>query len=430
MPARATGMVGSGHLAALGRPTRLAGVSDLPVLDAEEQRVLGALLEKQRTVPASYPLSLSGLRTACNQTSSREPVVDYDEKTVEQVGRRLKEKGLLRIVWSDTGRRTLKYHQVLDEVLGLDDEERALLTVLLLRGPNAPGELRTRTERLQGFPDRESVEARLAAMAERGLVRVLPRQPGQHDARWVHLLGEVAAPATPAGRTPTVDREVPVADGPDARDARVRATYGAVASTYADNLTGELDDLAFERWLLDRVAAHAEGGPVVEVGCGPGHVTAYLAAAGADARGLDLTPDMVEEARRRFPGVRYDVGDLRRLMRPETAPGWRAVLAWYSLIHLAESELPAALMALLRPLDTGGLLVLALHAGDQVTHVTEWFDSEVPPLDFVFHDPATIVALIEAAGLVDVEWYLRGPIAERGETTQRLYVLGRVAQPG
>ncbi len=400
-------------------------MTDLPVLDAEEQRVLGALLEKQRTVPASYPLSLSGLRTACNQTSSREPVVDYDEHTIEQVGRRLKDKGLLRIVWSDTGRRTLKYHQVLDEVLGLDEEERAIVTVLLLRGPNAPGELKTRTERLHGFADRRAVEATLTAMAERGLVRELPRQPGQHDARWVHLLGDVAPPAAPAGRAPSVDREVPVADGADARDARVRATYGAVAETYADRLSAELDDLAFERWLLDRVAAHADGGPVVEVGSGPGHVTAYLAAAGADARGLDLTPEMVEEARRRHPGVRYDVGDLRRLMRPETAPGWRAVLGWYSLIHLAESELPAALMALIRPLEPGGLLVLALHAGDQVTHVTEWFDAEVPPLDFVFHDPATIVALFKAAGLTDVEWYVRGPIAERGETTQRLYVIGR-----
>lgn len=402
-------------------------MSDLPVLDAEEQRVLGALLEKQRTVPASYPLSLSGLRTACNQTSSRDPVTDYDEHTVEQVGRRLKERGLLRIVWSDTGRRTLKYHQILDEELGLGDDERALLTVLLLRGPNAPGELRTRTERLHPFADRGEVEACLTAMAGRGLVRELPRQPGQHDARWVHLLGEVAAPAAPAGRAPVVDREAPVADGADARDARVRATYAAVAERYAERLTDELDDLPFERWLLDRVAAEAAGGPVVEVGSGPGHVTAYLAAAGADARGLDLTPEMVEEARRRFPGVRYDVGDLRRLMRPETAPGWRAVLAWYSLIHLAESELPAALMALLRPLEPGGLLVLAMHAGDDVRRVSSWFDEEVPPLDFVGNDPATIVALMEAAGMVDVEWYVRGPVAARAETTQRLYVVARNA---
>jgi uncharacterized protein YceH (UPF0502 family) len=400
-------------------------VTDLPVLDAEEQRVLGALLEKQRTVPASYPMTLSGLRTACNQTSSRDPVTDYDEHTLEQAARRLKDRGLLRIVWSDTGRRTLKYHQILDEALGLTGEERALLTVLLLRGPNAPGELRTRTERLHGFADRGAVEACLAAMAERGLVRELPRQPGQHDARWTHLLGDGSAPAAAVAAAPAVDREVPIADGAEARDARVRATYGAVAATYAERLADELADLPFERWLLDRVAAHADGAPVVEVGSGPGHVTAYLAAAGADARGLDLTPEMVDEARRRHPGVRYDVGDLRRLMRPESAPGWRAVLAWYSLIHLAESELPAALMAILRPLDTDGWLVLAMHAGDEVRRTTSLFEVEVPPLDFVGNDPATIVALVEAAGLVDVEWYVRGPVTARGETTRRLYVVAR-----
>src|SRR5919107_2489789 len=111
---------------------------DVPLLDAAEQRILGSLLEKQVTVPTSYPLSLNSLRTACNQSSSREPVTDYDEQEVERVARLLKDRGLLRIVWSDTGRRTLKYHQTLDEVLGLDPDERALLTVLLLRGAQAP----------------------------------------------------------------------------------------------------------------------------------------------------------------------------------------------------------------------------------------------------------------------------------------------------
>ncbi|MBJ7529478.1 MAG: DUF480 domain-containing protein, partial [Nocardioides sp.] len=120
-------------------------------LSPEEQRVLGALLEKQVTVPASYPLSLNALRTACNQTSSRDPVVAYDEQQVEQVARGLKDRGLVRIVWSDSGRRTLKYHQVLEEELDLEPDERALLTVLLLRGVQAPGELRTRTERLHPF---------------------------------------------------------------------------------------------------------------------------------------------------------------------------------------------------------------------------------------------------------------------------------------
>lgn len=399
-------------------------MSDLPDLDPEEQRVLGSLLEKQVTVPASYPLSLNALRTACNQSNSRDPVTDYDEQTVEQVGRRLKDRGLLRIVWSDTGRRTLKYHQTLDEVLGLAEDEKALVTVLLLRGPQSPGELRTRSERLHAFADRGAVEEALRRMADRGLVRELPRRGGDRDNRWVHLLGPEPAAAEPPP-APTVDV---LAAGADDRDARVRASYSAVAARYADSLLSELEGLPFETWLLDRVAAHARrpdgGGPVVEVGCGPGHVTAYLAAAGVEATGIDLAPGMVAEARRRFPTGSYEVGDLRRLMRPGSAPGWSAVLAWYSLIHLAPSELPAAVESLARPLAAGGWLVVALHAGTTVRHHDEWF--EVPiNLDFVHHQEADVVALVEGAGLVDVEWYRRGPATHRGETTERLYLLAR-----
>ncbi|WP_300641731.1 DUF480 domain-containing protein [Nocardioides sp.] len=391
-------------------------------LTPTEQRVLGSLLEKQVTVPASYPLTLSALRTACNQTSSREPVMDLAEQEVEQTAKGLKDKGVLRIVWSDTGRRTLKYHQVLTDVLDLEDDERALLTVLLLRGPQAPGELRTRTERLHAFDGRDDAESCLVGMAERGLVRQLDRRPGDRDHRWVHLLGPSGTPdPTPAAQ---VDREAPIADSPEARDERVRATYAAVAEVYAETLTGELDHLPFERWLLERVAAEADG-PVVEVGCGPGHVTAHLAALGADARGLDLTPEMVEQARRRYPQGRYDVGDLRRLMRPESAAGWGAVLAWYSLIHLADSELPGALEALVRPLVPGGLLVLAMQAGDDVRRINEWHGVEGLGLDLVHRDPDAVLALVAAAGLTDVEWFVRGPLSGRGETARRLYVLAR-----
>jgi uncharacterized protein YceH (UPF0502 family) len=395
-------------------------VTDLPELDPEEQRVLGALMEKQVTVPATYPLTLNALRTACNQSNSRDPVTDYDEQAVERTGRRLKDRGLLRIVWSDTGRRTLKYHQVLDEVLDLAEDERALLTVLLLRGPQAPGELRTRTERLHAFADRSAVEATLERMAERGLVRELPRRPGDRDSRWVHLLGALSS-AAPAEPEPTVDV---LAAGGEARDERVRAAYDAIADRYAASLADELDGLPFEAWLLDRVAAHAAGGPVVEVGCGPGHVTAYLAEAGADATGIDLSPGMVAEARRRFPDGSYQVGDLRRLMRPATAPGWAAVLAWYSLVHLAPSELPSAVEALARPLAPGGWLVIATQAGVGVRHVEHWFDRDVD-LDFVRREPEDLAALVRTAGLVDVEWYRRGPVEARGETTERLYVVAR-----
>ena len=400
-------------------------MSELPVLEPEDQRILGSLLEKQTTVPASYPLTGNALRAACNQTSNRDPVVDFDQQTVDQTARSLKERGLLRIVWADTGRRTLKYHQTLDELLGLDPDERALLTVLLLRGPQAPGELRTRTERLHSFTDRSQVEACLRRMAGRPqpLVQELERRPGQQDRRWVHLLGPVPAQVTSVAPD-AVDREVVIAEGAESRDVRVRSSYDAVAATYADHLVEELHDLPFETWLLDRVLAHAAGQPVVEVGSGPGHVTAYLADGGADATGIDLSPEMVAEARRRFPDGSYEVGDLRRLSRPRTSFGWAAVLAWYSLIHLAPSELRDAVAALVRPIAPGGWLVLGMHAGTDVRHRGDWWGHEVD-LDFVLHDPAFVVGVVEAAGLVDVEWYVRGPLTVRAETTERLYVVGR-----
>jgi uncharacterized protein YceH (UPF0502 family) len=400
-------------------------VTELPVLEPADQRLLGSLLEKQTTVPGSYPLTANALRAACNQSNNREPVVDFDQETVERTARALKERGLLRIVWSDVGRRTLKYHQILDEQLVLDPDERALLTVLLLRGAQSPGELRTRAERLHAFGDRGEVEACLRRMAGRPqpLVRELERRPGQQDRRWIHLLGPVPQQVA-AAPEPVVDRDAVIAEGADRRDARVRSSYDAVAGAYADHLVDELRGLPFETWLLDRVLAHAAGQPVVEVGSGPGHVTAYLADGGADAMGIDLSPAMVIEARQRFPGRNFEVGDLRRLTRPATSSGWAAVLGWYSLIHLAARELSDTVAALARPLAPGGWLVLGMHAGAEVRHLDSWFGHEVD-LDLVLHEPAFVVGVVEAAGLVDVEWYLRGPVAARGETTQRLYVVGR-----
>jgi uncharacterized protein YceH (UPF0502 family) len=394
-------------------------------LDAVDQRVLGALLEKQRTVPATYPMTLNALRSACNQTSSRDPVTDYDEPMLQERLKDLKERGLVRIVWADRGPRTLKYHQLLDEKLSLDEAERALLTVLLLRGPQAPGELRTRTERLHGFADRGEVEQVLRRMAGSAdpLVHELPRRPGQHDARWVHLLGPVEDDHV-AGPAPTgVDREGVLAEGSAARDAKVRAAYDAVATAYADRLAAELDRKPFDRWLLERLAALADGRPVVDVGTGPGHVAAYLAAAGADASGVDLSPGMVEEARRRFPDLRFSVGDLTGLLRPPAASGWGAITAWYALVHHAGSEVAPAIGSLARVLAPGGWLALALHAGAEVHHADELMGEPVD-VDFVLHDPEAVVAAMRAAGLVDVEWYLRGPLEGEVET-DRVYVLGR-----
>jgi uncharacterized protein YceH (UPF0502 family) len=400
-------------------------VTELPVLDTAEQRVLGSLLEKEITVPASYPMSLNAVRVACNQSSSRDPVVDYDDELVQQTLRSLKDKDLVVLSWQGAGSRVVKHAQTFAQRRGLQPDERALLTVLLLRGPQSAGALKPRTERLHRFSDRNEVEECLARMAgaEPPLVRELGRQPGQHDSRWVHLLGPVEAPEARPESAP-VDRESVLAGGSDARDAKVRAAYATVAAAYADQLSDELADLPFESWLLRRVVELADGAPVIEVGTGPGHVAAFLADAGADATGLDLTPEMVDEARRRHPGVTYEVGDLRRLLRPATHDGWGAVLAWYSLIHLAASELPEAIASLVRPLRTGGWLVLALHAGAEVRTVTEWFDHDVD-VEIVLHDRADLVAIVEQAGLGDIEWYHRGPIIERAESTERLYVLAR-----
>lgn len=398
-------------------------VSELPVLDAQDQRILGSLLEKQATVPASYPLTANALRAACNQTSNREPVVDLDQQTVEQSARALKDRGLLRIVWSTTGRRTLKYHQILDERLGLEPDERALLTVLLLRGAQAPGELRARTERLFGFDTRDDVEACLRRMAGRSqpLVRELERRPGQQDPRWVHLLGPLLLQADAAVSD---DQNAVIGRDADSRDALVLSSYDAVATAYADHFVDELERLPFETWLLDRVIAGADGDRVVEVGSGPGHVTAYLGAHGAEATGVDLSPAMVNEARRRFPGRSFEVGDLRQLRRPAASSGWAAVVGWYSLIHLTPAELADAVATLVGTIAPGGWLVLAMHAGTDVRHHDEWFGHQID-LDFVFHPPSAVAATFQAAGLLDIEWYLRGPLTARDETTQRLYILGR-----
>jgi len=404
-------------------------VTDDLVLDAVDQRVLGSLLEKQRCVPASYPMTLNALQTACNQTSSRDPVVDYDQPMLTDALRGLKERGLVRVVWADRGPRTLKYHQLLDERLALQPDERALLTVLLLRGAQAPGELRTRTERLHPFADREQVETVLRRLATlpTPLVRELERRPGQQDRRWVHLLGPVeAGQAWQAAAAPAalVDREVVLAEGAAVRDAKVRAAYDAVATTYAEHLEDELDGKPFDRWLLERVAALADGLPVADVGTGPGHVAAYVAAAGADVTGIDLSPGMVARARERFPHVTFAVGDLTELLRPPAAVGWGAVTAWYALVHLAGSELAPAVAALTRVLAPGGWLALAVHAGAEVRHVDELWEQQVD-VDFVLHDPDEVLAAVRSTGLVDVEWYLRGPYAGAEVETERLYVLAR-----
>jgi len=393
---------------------------DLPVLDAREQRVLGSLLEKQTTVPASYPLTRGTVRTACNQTSSRDPIVDYSEPEVDETLRGPKKRELVRFVWT-SGSRTVKYAQALDQAIDLDEAERALLTVLLLRGAQAAGELRTRTERMYVFPDRSATESALRAMAERQppLVRELELRPREQDRRWVHLLGPL-----PIGETAVVaavDRDAALAHGASARDESVRRTYDVVADAYAEKYSDELSHKPFDTWLLDRIAAEVTG-PIADVGTGPGQIAAHLASRGALVTGIDASEGMIAEARVRFHGVAFEVADFRRLLRPRTAAGWSAITAWYALVHLTESELPAAIGALGSTLVSGGLLALAVHIGPETRHVTDLL-GHIVDVDFVLHDPDVVLAAVAAAGLEVSEWYVRSPIPDVESETSRLYVV-------
>jgi uncharacterized protein len=165
-------------------------------LNAAELRVLGSLLEKQRTTPDQYPLSLNALRLACNQATSRDPVMNLDEDDVQAAVRSLANAGWARLA-SGPGSRVAKYRQLFDESLDLLPSESALLAVLFLRGPQTVNELKTRTERAHSFASNDDVAATLAALGAVGLVRELERQPGQRETRWTHLLaGEEAAPPT------------------------------------------------------------------------------------------------------------------------------------------------------------------------------------------------------------------------------------------
>jgi hypothetical protein len=166
--------------------------------------VLGCLIEKRWTTPDQYPLSLNALRLACNQSTNRDPVVDYDEQTVRDAAQRLTRYGLTRLA-SYHGSRAIKYRHLADEGLGLDRPQLAVLAVLLLRGAQTPGELKGRTERLHPFASLEEIDAVLNQLIERDYVRRIDRRPGQKEDRFTQLLGgedEAVSPVLPAAATP------------------------------------------------------------------------------------------------------------------------------------------------------------------------------------------------------------------------------------
>ena len=164
-------------------------------LSPVEARVVGSLAEKQLTTPQQYPLTMNALVLACNQSSNHDPVVAYDEGTVEPALSWLREAGLLRLVHPSQGRSSIRYRQVLDERFGLDPRGISILAVLLLRRPQTIGELRARTERMADFESLEDVERELDRMADGDdpLVGRLPRRPGQKEDRWAETLSSAAS---------------------------------------------------------------------------------------------------------------------------------------------------------------------------------------------------------------------------------------------
>ena len=203
-------------------------------LDALEARILGSLLEKQQTTPEYYPLTVNALQAACNQKSNRDPVMGVTELDVGVALERLKEQ---QLVWRILGGRSVRWEHNLDNLLEWEPPAKALMTLLLLRGPQTPGELRARSDRLRTFASLEEVEQVLSALANgpEPLVAELPRRPGQKEARWTHLMG-----SPPDERVrPETRATAPPADTLEGRVERLESLV--------DALTEEINRLK-ERW--------------------------------------------------------------------------------------------------------------------------------------------------------------------------------------
>jgi len=209
------------------------------MLSIVEARVLGCLLEKERTVPDQYPLTLNALVTACNQATSREPVMHLEEHEVLATLTELKGAGFVRFVHPAHGRSVTRYRQVADEVWRIEAPAAALLAVLLLRGPQTVSELRTRTERQHPFDSLTEVEDVLRTLADAGHVQLLDRLPGHKEPRWQQLLADEPEPSARAAAGRTVVTMAPAAPDPElvARIAELEARVARLEAALGDLLT-------------------------------------------------------------------------------------------------------------------------------------------------------------------------------------------------
>jgi len=205
----------------------------------------------------------------------------------------------------------------------------------------------------------------------------------------------------------------------------IRESYDSVARAYAAHLASELSGKPLDRHLLNRFAEEVRGrGLVADLGCGPGHVARYLHDQGVTMVGIDLSPQMIEEAKRLNPELEFKVGDMGKLSLPDAS--LVGAIAFYSIVHLAPDELPAILAELRRALMPGGLVLVAFHIGRDVVHVEELFGEPVN-LDFRFYVPADVINALRATGLVVIEQVEREPYPGAEFPSRRCYLLARAA---
>jgi uncharacterized protein YceH (UPF0502 family) len=232
-------------------------------LSVEQGRVIGCLIEKQLTTPQQYPLTLNALVLACNQTSNREPVVSYEEGIVQRALTSLKELGLVRFVYPSSGRSATRYRQAIAEPLSLEVGGLALIAVLLLRGPQTSGELRTRSERMTTFDGLGSVTSELERMAAGAepLVRQLSRRPGQKEERWVQLLtpeprpGEILVQTASAYRYPERTDGLLGGDEWSRRGPQPTARGDNASAGLADDLAALRAEVAELRAIVEQLRA-------------------------------------------------------------------------------------------------------------------------------------------------------------------------------
>ena len=200
----------------------------------------------------------------------------------------------------------------------------------------------------------------------------------------------------------------------------VRDSYDSVAADYVEHVAGELEHKPFDRAYLDRLAAELEGkGTVAELGCGPGHVGRYLHDRGVDVTGLDLSPAMIEEARRLNPGMHFVVGDMLDL--PYADGSLAALVAFYSIIHFDSDQLDQSIREFRRVLKIGGLAAVAFHVGDETLHRTEWWGHAIS-FDFHLLDPADVTRRAIRAGLTVEQLLERDPNPDVEYPSRRAYM--------